>query len=520
MSSPFTSKLGTNYCPSDEENIEIRSLLVEPTRRLQCLDDEIADLQKAVEKLRDERDKLGAYVDAHMALISPVRRLPLDIIQKIFIACLPAHRNCVMSAVEAPVLLGRICSSWRTISLSTPHLWSRLHVVEPTPPYFAVLTLIDKKVAQRLEITKMWLGRSGQCPLSISVKAIASKTGFAAQIIQALLPFKSRWEHIAFTAESSVFGALSHLTEVDVPMLKSIHMTEIDDHTSLRWDSLQFLRSSNILSAYISGGNFTPLELPLRDLSIEIRWYRDGIPLTRDMTLQVFSRCPQLRTCRLQIDSEVENHSSLAELILELPFLHTLAVECFGKPSTTLLPLFNRLSLPQLRSLTLCGTGRDDPTLYGPSSYGPFFAAAPRIESLEFTTKLFSETSLTDFLRGIPHTIREIKINAVSAYSEGPSNILDDEIIELLIPSSEFPTTTHCCPGLQVLEINTACYFSEDTLLRFIESRTLKCLIVHFAREMERDVRPLVQCGLDLDLTYLPPSGILSPWYGLADAPS
>ncbi|KAJ6472797.1 hypothetical protein DFH09DRAFT_1475082 [Mycena vulgaris] len=520
MSSPFTSKLGTNYCPSDEEAIAIQTLLVEPTRRLQCLDDEITDLQKAVEKLRDERDKLGAYVDAHMALISPVRRLPLDIIQEIFIACLPAHRNCVMSAVEAPVLLGRICSSWRTISLSTPHLWSKLHVVEPTqPPHFAVFILFDKKVAQRLETTKMWLGRSGQCPLSISVNAIASEAGFAAEIIQALLPFKSRWEHIAFTAKSSVFEALSHLTEVDVPMLKSIHMTEIDDHISFRWDSLQLLRSADILSAYISGGSFTPLELPLswnglRDLSIQRGWARDGVALSRDTVLQLFSRCPQLRTCRLQLHGDFENHSSLEEPILELPFLHTLAIECFGTPSTIIPPLFDRLSFPQLRSLTLHGRiGYDDHTLYG-----PFFAAAPRIESLDLTTELFTKTSLTDFLRGAPHTIREIKINAVEAYSEGPSSILDDQIIELFMPSSEFPTP--CCVGLEVLEITKGCYFSDDTLLRLIESRTLKRLIVHFAREMEHDIRPHVRSGLDIELTYFLPSGVLSPWYGLADAPS
>ncbi|KAJ6573501.1 hypothetical protein DFH09DRAFT_1457623 [Mycena vulgaris] len=424
-----------------------------------------------------------------------------------------------MSAVEAPVLLGRICNSWQTISLSTPCLWSRLHVVEPIPSNFAVPTLIDKKVAQRLETTKMWLGQSGQCPLSISVNAMASETGFAAQIIQALLPFKSRWEHIAFTTKSSVFGALSHLTEVDVPMLKSIHITEIRDQTPFQWNSLQFLHSSNILSAYISGGNFTPLELSLRwsglrDLSIERWWDHDGVAMTRDMALQLFSRCPQLRTCRLQLNGDLENHSSLEEPILELPFLHTLAVECFETPSTTILPLFDRLSFPQLRSLTLRGRiGYNDSTLYG-----PLFAAAPRIESLDLTTELFSKTSLADLIRGIPHTIREIKINAVDVYSEGPSNILDDEIIELLMPSSEFPAP--CCAGLEVLEINKGYYFSDDTLLRLIESRTLKHLILHFAREKERDIRPLVQSRLDIELTYSPLSGFLSPWYGLADAPS
>ncbi|KAJ6557851.1 hypothetical protein B0H19DRAFT_906207, partial [Mycena capillaripes] len=123
MSSPFAHRLETNYFPDDEEVLEIQGLLVEPTLRLKRLDDEIADLQKAIDKLAEERNSLGAYVAAHKALISPVRRLPLDIIQEIFIACLPTHRYCVMSASEAPILLGRICSAWRAISFSTPQLW-------------------------------------------------------------------------------------------------------------------------------------------------------------------------------------------------------------------------------------------------------------------------------------------------------------------------------------------------------------------------------------------------------------
>ncbi|KAJ6594712.1 hypothetical protein B0H19DRAFT_1009754, partial [Mycena capillaripes] len=126
--------------------------------------------EKAIDKLAAERDGLSAFVEAHKALISPVRRLPLDIIQEIFVACIPIHRNCVMSASEPPILLGRICSSWRAISLSTPRLWARLHIAEPPLTFGPAAELHDKKAAQRLEITEMWLGRSGQCPLSISLQ--------------------------------------------------------------------------------------------------------------------------------------------------------------------------------------------------------------------------------------------------------------------------------------------------------------------------------------------------------------
>ncbi|KAF8213658.1 hypothetical protein K438DRAFT_1547607, partial [Mycena galopus ATCC 62051] len=127
MASPFLLRLGTNYCPTDDEVVDIKDFLVEPTLRLKELGDKIAELQQTIDKLAEERDGIRTYVEAHKALISPVRRLPLDIMQEIFIACLPTHRNCVMSASEAPVLLGRICSSWRALSLSTPRLWASLH---------------------------------------------------------------------------------------------------------------------------------------------------------------------------------------------------------------------------------------------------------------------------------------------------------------------------------------------------------------------------------------------------------
>ncbi|KAJ6478820.1 hypothetical protein C8R47DRAFT_1219364 [Mycena vitilis] len=151
--------------------------------------------------LVDQRDNLGAYVAAHRALVSPARRLPLDILREIFAARLPTHRNCVMSASEAPVLLGRISSAWRAISLSTPQLWARLHIAEP--PFHADLTdeaLFPQKVAQRLEMTKIWLRPpvdfTAQCPQCVPFPDIASNSG---QFIEALIPFASRWQQLDLT---------------------------------------------------------------------------------------------------------------------------------------------------------------------------------------------------------------------------------------------------------------------------------------------------------------------------------
>ncbi|KAJ7457862.1 hypothetical protein FB451DRAFT_994736, partial [Mycena latifolia] len=77
MSPPFSSQLGTNYCPNDDEVTKIKFLLVEPSLRLERIDLEpvLTNIhwQIAIDKLIEERSRIGAYVDAHRALISPFR---------------------------------------------------------------------------------------------------------------------------------------------------------------------------------------------------------------------------------------------------------------------------------------------------------------------------------------------------------------------------------------------------------------------------------------------------------------
>jgi hypothetical protein len=158
MESRFSRRLSTNYIPSDEEIDLIRMELVSNTQELARIDERICELSA-------QRDQIQAYIDSHKALISHPRRLPVDILREIFIACLPANRNAVISAWEAPLLLGRICSAWRTIALSTPRLWASLH---------APLDYILEEEPRKLAVIE-WLQRSG--PFSFRSQSSLSATG-------------------------------------------------------------------------------------------------------------------------------------------------------------------------------------------------------------------------------------------------------------------------------------------------------------------------------------------------------
>ena len=108
--SPYASYLHTNYPPTASEILEIKDFLTKPLARLTSIKAEIDRLNPIIEKLYDEHRALNAWIEAHRALLFPLRQVPLDIMEEIFIHCLPKDHNAVMSTQEAPLLLGRVCS--------------------------------------------------------------------------------------------------------------------------------------------------------------------------------------------------------------------------------------------------------------------------------------------------------------------------------------------------------------------------------------------------------------------------
>ncbi|KAJ7176016.1 hypothetical protein C8R46DRAFT_1080419 [Mycena filopes] len=105
------------------------------------------DLQKAVLN-QLEVDKRALYRQLN-AICDPISRLPTEISSEIFRYCLPISPR----AATAPMLLLQICSSWADIALSTPALWSTIHVG-----------------GSRVELLQLWLERAQSYPrLTISL---------------------------------------------------------------------------------------------------------------------------------------------------------------------------------------------------------------------------------------------------------------------------------------------------------------------------------------------------------------
>ncbi|KAJ7055819.1 hypothetical protein C8F01DRAFT_1234314 [Mycena amicta] len=336
MTSPFSSKLNTNYCPSEAECADIKAFLVEPTIRLRRLD-------AVIRQLTEERDKLAAEVAAHEALISPMRRMPNEILQEIFVACLPSDRNPAMSASEAPVLLGRICGAWRDLALATPRLWAKIHIVEPSlslDQRHANAGLLEAKVEQRLQALQSWLTRSGECPLSISFVGHRD-AGTNPLFIQRLVTFVRRWREIHFfvVRDQMLLQELQELTPFQLTNLRRFGQLGTSPLFSAPLSSLSLRNWAAETSVDV-----LPLQWDkLTDLELDDRFH--GAVSQRSI-VEILAKCRNLQTCHLLLARQPEFAPDLSQPLIECAALDSLML--YGTTS-----FLGCLSCPVLRRLKL-----------------------------------------------------------------------------------------------------------------------------------------------------------------------
>ncbi|KAF9224627.1 hypothetical protein BS17DRAFT_84724 [Gyrodon lividus] len=179
----------------------------------------------------------------------PVHRMPPEILGIIFENCLPANESSQVTLAESPLLLGRVCSYWRTVSQSTPQLWTSLS--------FKYLETDLDRTGDGLEVISAlntWLRYSSNLPLSISfMDNRIFQRDTEVLIIWLLLQIKEhseRWKGIHLQFSSDYFIRLPVLFPCEFTSLESFSVHA--DHMGWRRGAiclgLDFTRSERLES--------------------------------------------------------------------------------------------------------------------------------------------------------------------------------------------------------------------------------------------------------------------------------
>ncbi|KAJ3527443.1 hypothetical protein NMY22_g9788 [Coprinellus aureogranulatus] len=369
-SSPFSRELKCNNPLPQSEAELLDSLLKAQNSELSTLDSEIQQLQQALDTCRARQRKLGDAVQAHKSLLSPIRRLPEELLQQIFLLCRTAHRMPLLSQDEAPLLLTRICRDWRNLALSTPALWDSIHI--PIPYNFA-----EEQIQFHLRRAERWLDMAKQSPLSISLysgcgKSTPDEGPLEAFLRRVVIDRAPRIRHLQLELEEELVSFIGSAIPVDSwVMLEKVALRGIEWGTDIPglsvWEASK-LRS--VVWESVKADVFC-LELNWKELE-EIKISEDGRDGTNwDEEWDAFSASqahalifdsPKLRRLKININSDAaqfwlngcpHHHKVTWATPLVLPHLTTLELlDVYLDPASSPVTFLRGLQLPALENLT------------------------------------------------------------------------------------------------------------------------------------------------------------------------
>ena len=401
-------------------------------------------------------------LSVNMILYQVLRRitfnsLPIELQNEIFFLCVSPFPR--FSIKEAPIVLGRVCSTWRSIVLSTPRLWSSFEVEIQGSGKSGLLH--DTRLMHRM---KLWLYRS--CCSPLSVRLVYNPVGRVSddrstQLLAELVSQACRWRNAHFTLPAASIAKLQPLPPNSFPILRSL---------TFKVTGVRFSPSDPHI-------NIFAMNIPWRQLTgIDLQLEPSNLP-TLDEALDILSQTINLKYGTLQLECTWGRRDTLRDK-LSLPTLDTLqlilqnANGSADRLEASLTQFLNLLCLPKLRVLHLGWLAHrivESWSLANTDFVAFLGASAETLRELTMTYLPISENELLLYLSQVPQLTH---LDLRFALYEGANDPITNR---LLVACTACSTSAHTeIPLLPRLEhVNLQCHgalYANATLLNFIQS--------------------------------------------------
>jgi hypothetical protein len=543
MLTPFSHYLQSNQAPSEDETRKIKALRANPLEEISIIDVEIEQIEGILNSLKRKRAHIQKSIDNFNTILAPVRRLSMDVLGVIFSHCFATHRNPFMSASEAPILLTQICRDWRSIALSIPRFWSRLHIptlrrrpLAEAPP--CVLER-ERRMEAYTEEVQRWLRLSTSCPLAITLMADGDSVSHP-PLLDAIIQSSRRWQQLElcfFSSESDILSRFLSLSPDDLCMLRELRVSSflsVNEHTQEAQEDLwyqcglltaQGLRS--ISFANVHQTDLFPAVIPpnwnnLNHLFIHF-------PILLGPAHLMLSYCCNLVACRLEIDMNIDTildtsiTLSNASIALSSCILTHLTFLSLEGDLAGCSQLFSSIEAPSLQILDYQG--------YLPSEIEGFgllnlLQNVNSLETFRVDHHHLTEKHVLKYYALIPsvtHLVlgRSHKRSFNPNYADPNSQqVAITTLREIRLQYSPDSAPTVLFPSLEIFEAYGISSVTDIMLLEFIKARIdatkskagvwkLKKVLVEFLRTRETDIVPealayaeAAGIKLELKLTY------------------
>ncbi|KAF7336856.1 F-box domain-containing protein [Mycena venus] len=327
--------LSTNEIPEGSEVPFVQSLVSETDSRLASLDDAISKLRGQLKTLEEARTSLLTYRTRNSAILSPLRKMPPEVLGEIFLWTLPSLRDeftrCKVDVRACPWVLTHVSSGWRTVAHSTPSLWSRVVInYETSAPASS---------AYPSSLVEAQLQRSQK--LNIHIRG-CEETDFLPQILmfQLLSQHSSRWEELSVRLTPQMSPLLAPLRD-RIPSLKRLWIDWTSPESQTAVQSIDCFQTAGSLVdvGIYNEFDYAPVSLPMHQLTryeVEAPW---------DKHLSLLPLATRLVEARIDITSDREPANLSLSGVVELLHLRRLYVSNIHVLGCLRLPALEELGL-------------------------------------------------------------------------------------------------------------------------------------------------------------------------------
>ncbi|KAF7305206.1 hypothetical protein MKEN_01235800 [Mycena kentingensis (nom. inval.)] len=219
--------VNSNQEPAEADLLPVAQVIAALDARLAPVQTEISQLESRLANLRAQESVLADYRAKFRVTVSPLRRLPAEVLGEIFEWTLPVYAAagneyatyCDFSLGLSPWVLMRVCARWRAVAIATPVLWA---------PVVLIFSSDEQLRRYPMPLLQTHLDRASQLEVSFWG---SEKVDVEAQLpaLQLLIDHAHKWTELAIVLTPALFPMFSALRGDQLPALRRVNLTWHDE---------------------------------------------------------------------------------------------------------------------------------------------------------------------------------------------------------------------------------------------------------------------------------------------------
>ncbi|KAK7471128.1 hypothetical protein VKT23_002542 [Stygiomarasmius scandens] len=404
-------QLRSGYRLTTEEASQIQSQITGIGQDIDQCVAKMTSLRTELDKLQDRKSKLEQLANNCRALLSPIRRLPLEILAEILVQYCADKPSLVVRNSAAPVGGTRRARYQSTGPLLPSHVCKLWHDVALSPGLWSNLDLNLSFGAGINNLICLYLSRSHLAPLTLRISALKRNGLLRISILpQTRQSFNTifceayRWKRVSLHLHPRLLCEIALTVEhkkFSVTNLKDLEISRAGGYIkpdSSFWNLFRSVPSLNTLSLV----HFDP-SLPLPFAQLKSVTIVDDIPGDPDLS-QLFVACPAMQELNLSLATYDAVGSQSSPVFPNITHHNLRSMSLRLQWSGPASNLISSVVVPNLRCLVLKGdpSGRTTPESHQ-KLIGMLQRSACRLESLTLELiAMHSDKELLELLTLMP----------------------------------------------------------------------------------------------------------------------